>query len=289
MSAPTAVAMGLRPAPSPKRICLGGAVAVLAGAWLLAWADYGVTGHMVAHMAAVSVAAPLLAIGIAGSRFDPATRWPAVVAPLAMSLVELAVVWIWHLPAARALNFPGRMGLGEGEYAVSTLHRPSNVDDAGSLCVLVEGLARIAREMPVVLPLHPRTRRNLDRFGLGPAAASLRLLDPVGYSEMIGLTDGAAVVLTDSGGLQEETTALGVPCVTLREQTERPITLTEGTNRMAPWPLTVDGIVGSFREALALGRSDPAARRPEGWDGQASRRIVAALTATGRPAAMPIV
>ena len=194
-----------------------------------------------------------------------------------------------HLPAARALNFPGRMGLGQGEYAVSTLHRPSNVDDAGSLCVLVEGLARVAREMPVVLPLHPRTRRNLDRFGLGPAAASLRLLDPVGYSEMIGLTDGAAVVLTDSGGLQEETTALGVPCVTLREQTERPITLTEGTNRMAPWPLTVDGIVGSFREAMALGRSDPAARRPEGWDGQASRRIVAALTATGRPAAMPIV
>ena len=111
MSAPTAVAMGLRPAPSPNRICIGGAIAVLAGAWLLAWADYGVTGHMVAHMAAVSVAAPLLAIGIAGSWFDPATRWPAVVAPLAMSLVELAVVWIWHLPAARAWVAAGATGL----------------------------------------------------------------------------------------------------------------------------------------------------------------------------------
>jgi UDP-N-acetylglucosamine 2-epimerase (non-hydrolysing) len=152
----------------------------------------------------------------------------------------------------------------------------------------VEALAEIAREMPVVLPVHPRTRQNLERFGLGSAAGSIRALDPVGYTEMISLTDGAAAVLTDSGGLQEETTALGVPCVTLREQTERPITISEGTNRLAPWPLTVDGVIASYRSALALGRAEAGARRPDGWDGRAAPRIVAALVATGNCAAAPI-
>jgi UDP-N-acetylglucosamine 2-epimerase (non-hydrolysing) len=187
-----------------------------------------------------------------------------------------------HLPAARTLDLPGRLGLTRDGYVACTLHRPSNVDQRESLAVLVEALARVARELPVVLPLHPRTRAKLDRFGLGPTAEPLRLLEPVGYSEMVSLTDGAAVVLTDSGGLQEETTALGVPCVTLREQTERPVTVTEGTNRMAPWPLTVEGIVAAFREARAQGRAAPGHRRPEGWDGEAGRRIVTALAAGGR-------
>ena len=94
---------------------------------------------------------------------------------------------------------------------------------------------------------------------------------------MLSLTDGAAVVLTDSGGLQEETTVLGVPCVTLRAQTERPATLTHGTNRMAPWPLTVDGITNAAREAVAAGRCAVGERVPEGWDGDAATRVVAAL------------
>jgi UDP-N-acetylglucosamine 2-epimerase (non-hydrolysing) len=184
-----------------------------------------------------------------------------------------------HLPAARALDLPGRLGLGRGEYVVSTLHRPSNVDEPGPLAVLVEALAEVSRELPVVLPLHPRTRQKLEQFGLTRRAAPLRLLEPLGYTEMASLTDGAAAVLTDSGGLQEETTALGVPCVTLREQTERPVTLTEGTNRMAPWPLTVAGVVGAFREARAQGRAAPGQHGPEGWDGKAGRRIAAALAA----------
>jgi UDP-N-acetylglucosamine 2-epimerase (non-hydrolysing) len=187
-----------------------------------------------------------------------------------------------HLPAARALDLPGRLGLGRGEYVVSTLHRPSNVDQPGPLAVLVEALAEVARELPVVLPLHPRTRQKLEQFGLTRQAAPLRLLEPLGYTEMASLTDGAAAVLTDSGGLQEETTALGVPCVTLREQTERPVTLTEGTNRMAPWPLTVAGVVGAFREARAQGRAAPGRPGPEGWDGEAGRRIAAALAAAPR-------
>jgi UDP-N-acetylglucosamine 2-epimerase (non-hydrolysing) len=187
-----------------------------------------------------------------------------------------------HLPVARALDLPARSGLRRGEYVVSTLHRPSNVDELKPLAVLVEALARVAEELPVVLPLHPRTRQKLERFGLAEQAKALRLLEPLGYTEMISLTDGAAVVLTDSGGLQEETTALGVPCVTLREQTERPVTITEGTNRMAPWPLTVNGVVGAFREAVARGRAAPGQHCPEGWDGEAGRRIAAALAAAGR-------
>ena len=187
-----------------------------------------------------------------------------------------------HLPTARALDVPGRLGLRPGGYVVSTLHRPSNVDEPAPLAVLVEALARVARELPVVLPLHPRTRQKLERFGLRQQAEPLRLLDALGYTEMASLTDGAAVVLTDSGGLQEETTALGVPCVTLREQTERPVTVTEGTNRLAPWPLTVEGVVGAFRGARRQGRAAPGQHCPEGWDGEAGRRIAAALAAAGR-------
>jgi UDP-N-acetylglucosamine 2-epimerase (non-hydrolysing) len=106
----------------------------------------------------------------------------------------------------------------------------------------------------------------------------LRATEPLGYLEMLGLTDGCSVVLTDSGGLQEETTALGVPCVTLREQTERPVTITHGTNRLAPWPPTTDGIVEAYRDAVA--RRDRPAARPEGWDGSAARRVVDALLTT---------
>ena len=182
-----------------------------------------------------------------------------------------------RLPAARALGFAASLGLVSGGYVLSTLHRPSNVDDPAAFRAVLEALGRVAEEMPVVLPLHPRARRQAEAFGLGALLHPLRVLEPVGYLEMISLTDGAAVVLTDSGGVQEETTALGVPCVTLRESTERPVTVTEGTNRLAPWPLTAEGVLESFRAARAQGRAAAGERRPEGWDGRAGERIVQAL------------
>ncbi|HJP61094.1 MAG TPA: UDP-N-acetylglucosamine 2-epimerase, partial [Gemmatimonadaceae bacterium] len=132
----------------------------------------------------------------------------------------------------------------------------------------------ISRRMPVVLPLHPRTRRAAETLGLTDMLRGIRVTEPVGYLEMLSLTNSAAVALTDSGGLQEETTALGVPCVTLRESTERPITILEGTNQLAPWPLSPDGLVGSFESAVARGRRSPGERAPDGWDGHAAIRIV---------------
>jgi UDP-N-acetylglucosamine 2-epimerase (non-hydrolysing) len=184
-----------------------------------------------------------------------------------------------QLPQARALALPATMGLAQGGYVVATLHRPSNVDSEATLGPALGALARVAGEMPVVLPLHPRTRARAESFGLGPALSRLRIVEPLGYREMLSLTASAAAVLTDSGGLQEETTALGVPCVTLREQTERPVTVTEGTNRLAPWPLSEDGVFAAFREAVATGRSPDAGRRPEGWDGRAAERVSRALAA----------
>jgi UDP-N-acetylglucosamine 2-epimerase (non-hydrolysing) len=185
-----------------------------------------------------------------------------------------------QLPAARELDVPARLGVERGRYAVVTLHRPSNVDDPAALAAVLEALDRVAAEMPVVFPIHPRTRARADEFGLHARLAPLRTVAPLGYREMVSLVDGAAVVLTDSGGLQEETTALGIPCVTLREQTERPITVTEGTNRLAPWPLTAAGVHRAFREALADGRRAPG-EGVEGWDGRAAERIVAALEEAG--------
>ena len=189
-----------------------------------------------------------------------------------------------QLPAARALGLVDELALPPGGYAVVTLHRPSMVDDARSLAETLGALAEAAREMPVVFPMHPRTRRNVEAFGLAPMLHGVRVLEPLGYRAMLALTDGSAVVLTDSGGLQEETTSLGVPCVTLREQTERPVTVAEGTNRLAPWPLTRDGILSSFRAAASEGRREPGTRAPEGWDGRAAERVVAALRERCDPA-----
>jgi UDP-N-acetylglucosamine 2-epimerase (non-hydrolysing) len=182
-----------------------------------------------------------------------------------------------QLTAARDLDIPGSLGLARRGYAVATLHRPSNVDDHATLEAVLGALAKVSDAMPVVLPMHPRTRKMVVAFGLDPLLDRLRAVEPLGYREMLSLTDGAAVVLTDSGGLQEETTALGVPCVTLREQTERPITISEGTNRLAPWPLTVDGIWTAFLNARERSPNGADPRRPEGWEGRASERIVEAL------------
>jgi len=186
---------------------------------------------------------------------------------------------IAQLPAARELGVAGRMGLERGGYAVVTLHRPSNVDDPEVLDAVFHGLARVAGDLPVVFPMHPRTRARAEEFGLLGRLGAVGATLPLGYREMVSLVDGAGVVLTDSGGVQEETTALGVPCVTLREQTERPVTVQQGTNRLAPWPLGAEGIYLAARRALGEGR------RPcgsvEGWDGHAGERIARVLVEAG--------
>jgi UDP-N-acetylglucosamine 2-epimerase (non-hydrolysing) len=160
---------------------------------------------------------------------------------------------------------------GPSGYGVVTLHRPSNVDHAETLGPLLAVLGEISARLPLVFALHPRTRANIERFGLTPLAVGQRLvlLPPQGYLEMLGLMAGATVVLTDSGGMQEETTALGVPCLTLRENTERPITVEAGTNTL----------VGRDRGALLRGIDDILAgggkrgRVPDRWDGRAAERI----------------
>jgi UDP-N-acetylglucosamine 2-epimerase (non-hydrolysing) len=182
------------------------------------------------------------------------------------------------LPAARALNAPAAVGLGDRPYAVCTLHRPSNVDAPEPLRVILGALGELARECDVVFPIHPRTRDRVRNFGLERMLTPLRTTEPLGYLTMVGLQDGANLVVTDSGGIQEETTVLGVPCVTVRESTERPITIIEGTNRLAPWPLAEETLAPALRAALARGRSD-STRVPAGWDGRASERIVDALIA----------
>ena len=160
-------------------------------------------------------------------------------------------------------------------YGVVTLHRPSNVDQSETLGPLLEVLAEAAQKLPLVFALHPRTRANIERFGLGGLIDSKRmaLLPPQGYLEMLGLMAEARLVLTDSGGLQEETTALGVPCLTLRENTERPITVSQGTNTLVG--RDADAIRKGVAEILAGGGKQ--GRVPELWDGRAAERIAADL------------
>ena len=162
-------------------------------------------------------------------------------------------------------------------YGVVTLHRPSNVDDATTLGLLLGVLREVSSQLPLVFALHPRTRNNIDRFGLQHLLdpARMIMLPPQGYLEMLGLMAGATLVLTDSGGLQEETTALGVPCLTMRENTERPITVHEGTNTM------VGRDVQAIRDGVAeiLAGRGKRGRVPEYWDGRAAERIAADLHA----------
>ncbi len=159
-------------------------------------------------------------------------------------------------------------------FALATLHRPSNVDDAATLRRVLDVFEAISEHRPVVFPVHPRTRKGLDAVGAPRGRTHpIVLLPPVGYLEMLGLLQAATVVLTDSGGMQEETTALGVPCLTLRDNTERPVTVTEGTN-------TITGtdrrrILDAFEQTLADGGK--AGRVPELWDGHAGERIAALL------------
>jgi UDP-N-acetylglucosamine 2-epimerase (non-hydrolysing) len=193
------------------------------------------------------------------------------------------------LPAARTREEFVRSGVGLApgqDFALVTLHRPSNVDDPGQLGLLLGALAEVAGELPVVFPAHPRTLARIAELGLEPDPGSgLRLVPPLGYLEFVALMNAARVVLTDSGGVQEETTALGVPCVTLRTTTERPITVTEGTAVLAD-PYDAGAIAAAARERLRrahrpAGASGPEAQtpasRPEYWDGHAGTRVIREL------------
>jgi UDP-N-acetylglucosamine 2-epimerase (non-hydrolysing) len=181
-----------------------------------------------------------------------------------------------HLPRARATGSPARLGVDSGRYAVLTLHRPSNVDDAAVFGGILRAVEDLQRRIPIVFPIHPRTRRRIEELGLGERIArapGLRLCEPLGYLDFLGLTSQAALVLTDSGGLQEETTALGIPCLTLRENTERPITITEGTNTLVG--VDPQRIVSEALRALTGGGK--AGRIPALWDGRASERTAEVL------------
>lgn len=159
-----------------------------------------------------------------------------------------------------------------GRYGVVTLHRPSNVDEPETFARIAGALKEISQDLPLIFPVHPRTRANIERFGidLGP---NVTLAGPQAYMAFLNLWKDAAVVLTDSGGLQEETTALGVPCVTIRENTERPVTVEEGSNVLAG--TDPDTIVREARKVLdGKGKQG---RRPQLWDGKAAERIVAIL------------
>jgi UDP-N-acetylglucosamine 2-epimerase (non-hydrolysing) len=175
------------------------------------------------------------------------------------------------LPEVRRAPPASAAGLPERGYVAVTLHRPSNVDDRETLAGIFRALEDIARRVPVVFPMHPRTRKQCEAFGL--ALAGVRVLEPVGYREMLALQARAGLVVTDSGGVQEETSVLGVPCLTLRDTTERPVTVTEGTNRLVP-----DRSTGAILEAFAASWAMPVPqRRPEGWDGRAAERVADAV------------
>jgi UDP-N-acetylglucosamine 2-epimerase (non-hydrolysing) len=160
---------------------------------------------------------------------------------------------------------------GDRRYAVLTLHRPSNVDRKETLAPVWGAVSEVARQVPILFPVHPRTRGKIDAFGLN--GAGVKMIDPIGYLDMLYAVKGAALVLTDSGGLQEETTALGVPCVTIRENTERPITVEIGTNYLAG--TNPEAILAASREILS--GNGKQGKAPPLWDGKAAERIVGIL------------
>ncbi len=189
-------------------------------------------------------------------------------------LYQAAKLENWDTSAFETNEIKAVHGTGGMRYGVVTLHRPSNVDSAEMMARICGALKEIAVELPMIFPAHPRTRTNLSRFGidLGP---NITLIGPQAYMSFLNLWKDAAVVLTDSGGLQEETTALGVPCVTIRDNTERPITVEEGSNVLAG--TDPERIIAEVRKILR--GEGKQGRRPHLWDGNAAQRIVEILAA----------
>lgn len=158
--------------------------------------------------------------------------------------------------------------LEPGEYGVVTLHRPSNVDDTATLSTVLAALDQVAKELPLVFPVHPRTKAHLNAAGVALTASRWHIIDPLGYLDFLRLLACSRVVLTDSGGIQEETTILRVPCLTLRDNTERPVTVQEGTNQLVG--VSPEMILSGFRRVME-GKAE--GRTPRFWDGQAAERI----------------
>lgn len=183
---------------------------------------------------------------------------------------------------AQAMQSPilEQIGVKEGAYGLVTLHRPSNVDDPAALSALLGTLDDIARRLPLVFPVHPRTRSRLAATGLALDPARWTLTDPIGYIDFMKITACAKVVLTDSGGVQEETTVLGVRCITLRENTERPVTIAEGTNVLAG--TSREKILAAFDASM---RAPKSTRTPRFWDGKSAERIAEHLAKVVGPAA----
>ena len=181
-----------------------------------------------------------------------------------------------HKKMAAGLDVSKKLGVQPRRYATLTMHRPSNVDDRRTLTGILEALHRISETLPIIFPIHPRTRKMADQFGLtgffncGAEVKGIWLTEPLGYLDFLHLNMNAALVLTDSGGLQEETTVLGVPCITMRHNTERPVTCEVGTN------VIVGNDPGRIVEAAedVLGGKCAKGRIPEKWDGKAAERIV---------------
>ncbi len=180
---------------------------------------------------------------------------------------------------AEESNVLGRLGLKKKQYCVITLHRPTNVDDMARFEQIVSAFAQIQKEMKLVFPIHPRTRDNIRGTDLEKRMGQMKgllLLEPVGYLDFLCLMSDAALVITDSGGIQEETTILGVPCMTLRENTERPVTIEQGTNRLVE--LSTESIMENYRSIMNK-RDSFSARVPKLWDGRAAERITQTVAA----------
>ena len=186
-----------------------------------------------------------------------------------------------HLPAARAMRTWERFHLVPKEYGVVTLHRPSNVDDPARFGELILELGQASRMLPLIFPIHPRSRGHLISCGL-KVPEGIRLVDPLGYRQFLGLMADARLVVTDSGGIQEETTVLRIPCLTVRPNTERPVTVFQGTSTLVPelngklCQLIADILAGHYKKGSS----------PKLWDGNTSQRIVSVLR-TERGFALP--